>query len=223
MSSSMPTPLAAALGVVPTVLDRAKRVPGRLIQLPILAVTNTLTALETCRREYDLLAERGEQVVGRLRGVSFDEIEDRIDGLAAQTPVAPVYELVEDAAEDVVSRLSDLLDLASRPAPRRAHPESAAPDAVVAAVEKVSEVLSTGTPERADLPIEDYDALTLGDLRGRLRSLTVNELVLVRAYEVAHAHRLPVVTLMDNRIAKLATDGAAPPARKTPAKKAAAK
>ena len=100
MSSSLPTPLAAALGVVPTMLDRAKRLPGRLVQLPILAVSNTLTVLETVRREYDHLAERGENVIVRLRGASFDEIEDRIEALAADTPLAPVYEVVEDASTD---------------------------------------------------------------------------------------------------------------------------
>ena len=94
MSSSLPTPLAAALGVVPTMLDRAKRVPGRLVQLPILAVSNTLTALETVRREYDHLAERGENVVGRLRGSSFGEIEDSIEAVAAGPPIPSLYHFV---------------------------------------------------------------------------------------------------------------------------------
>ena len=47
--------------------------------------------------------------------------------------------------------------------------------------------------------------MTLGSLRGRLRSLSVDQLVQVRTYEKAHADRLPVVTMLDNRIAKLAT------------------
>jgi hypothetical protein len=222
VSSSLPTPLAAALGVMPTLFDRAKRVPGRLVQLPLLAVSNGLTVLESVRREYDHLAARGENVVVRLRGASFDEIEDRIEELAADTPLAPVYEIVEDATEDLVSRVSDLLDLGSRPAPRKTHPETAASDAVVEAVEQVSEVLTTGVPERSNLPIEDYDSLTLGNLRGRLRSLTVDELVAVRDYEKAHAHRLPVVTLLDHRIAKLVTEHAATPAKKAPAHKATA-
>ena len=58
--------------------------------------------------------------------------------------------------------------------------------------------------------------MTLGSLRGRLRSLSVEQLVQVRAYEKAHADRLPVVTMLDNRIAKLATDASAAPSGARP-------
>ncbi|HEX6754462.1 MAG TPA: hypothetical protein VF109_00800 [Mycobacteriales bacterium] len=58
--------------------------------------------------------------------------------------------------------------------------------------------------DRADLPLEDFDHLTVPQLRGRLRTLTLPGLVQLRDYETAHANRLPVLTLLDNRIAKLA-------------------
>jgi hypothetical protein len=54
-----------------------------------------------------------------------------------------------------------------------------------------------------ELPIDDYDHLTLGALRARLPRLTVDELLDLRAYEQAHANRLPIVTMLENRIAKL--------------------
>jgi hypothetical protein len=43
-----------------------------------------------------------------------------------------------------------------------------------------------------------------------MRSLTVEQLVQIRDYEKAHADRLPIVTMLDNRIAKLASDASAP-------------
>ena len=43
-------------------------------------------------------------------------------------------------------------------------------------------------------------------LRGRLRTLGLAELVQLRDYEQAHAARVPVLTLLDNRIAKLLAD-----------------
>ncbi len=225
MSSSLPTPVAAALGVVPTVLDSAKRVPGKLVQLPILAVSNTLTVLEGVRREYDQLVERGEGLVGRLRGLDFDELEDRVESAVEQTPMAAAYDRVEDTVEDVVEQVSNLLDRsAAKPRAARKEPvETAATETVVETVEAVTEALTTGVPERGELPLEDYDSLTLGALRGRLRSLTLEELVHVRDYEKAHAHRLPVTTLLDNRIAKLATEGASGPVvakKRSAAKKA---
>lgn len=53
----------------------------------------------------------------------------------------------------------------------------------------------------------DFDHLTVPQLRGRLRTLTLPGLVQLRDYEQAHAARLPVLvlTLLDNRIAKLAS------------------
>ncbi|MDP9435675.1 MAG: hypothetical protein M3P93_10970 [Actinomycetota bacterium] len=71
--------------------------------------------------------------------------------------------------------------------------------------------------EHDELPLADYDHMTLGSLRGRMRSLTVEQLVQLRDYEKAHADRLPVVTMLDNRIAKLSTDPSATPTGKTDA------
>jgi hypothetical protein len=53
------------------------------------------------------------------------------------------------------------------------------------------------------LPLADFDHQTVPQLRGRLRTLTVPELVQLRDYESAHASRARVLTLLDNRIARL--------------------
>ncbi len=238
MSTTLPTPVAAMLGVVPTVLDSARRLPGKAVQLPVLAVANTLTLLESCRREYDELAGRGERLVARLRGSEGSQDFEEWLGGAVETLQHAVPEPKPGSPEaltDVVATVSDLLDRAAAPKPRAAvakpftgtpvPTDTAAAPAVVAVAEAVSEALSTGTLERAELPLPDYDHLTLGALRGQLHSLTAEQLVQVRDYEKAHADRLPVVTLLDNRLAKL-TVAAAPtkaPARKAAAKKAPAK
>ncbi|MGZ6744140.1 MAG: hypothetical protein ACXVEC_15315 [Nocardioides sp.] len=228
MSSPVPTPVAAALGLVPTVVDGVKSLPGKAVQLPVLAISSALTALETVRREYGDLAGRGERVVARLRGAAPDGQEGwtaEVTGLTESRPV----EVAEDLVDDTVAKISALLDKAaeptkkaagtragtqdSTPGPAASGPvETAATPEVVATVEATVEAVDA--PEvtaHDDLPLPDYDHMTLGSLRGRLRSLTVEQLVQVRDYEKAHAHRLPVVTLLDNRIAKLATDPDAAP------------
>jgi len=43
-----------------------------------------------------------------------------------------------------------------------------------------------------------------------MRSLDLPQLIQIRDYEKAHADRLPIVTMLDNRIAKLANDPTAP-------------
>ena len=55
-------------------------------------------------------------------------------------------------------------------------------------------------------PLEGYDAMTLGALRGRLRSLTTDDLERVLRYEKAHRARTPMVTLVEHRLAKLAAE-----------------
>jgi hypothetical protein len=52
--------------------------------------------------------------------------------------------------------------------------------------------------------------MTLGSLRGRLRSLDMQQLVQLRDYEKSKADRLPVVTMLDNRIAKLSSGESVP-------------
>lgn len=261
MPPAVPTPVAAALGLVPTVARSVRRLPGKAVQLPVLVVSQALVTAESVRREYDELAERGEKLVAKLRGTSFDEIEDRVEELVEKTPFAGAYDKVEDALEDageaVSAKVRDIGSAAKagagtardtakekgtslvddlqgelagtgedvpeaeapkgEPTPKATQPDStridtaATPD-VVAVVEQVAAAVDTEVPTHAELPLADYDHMTLGSLRGRLRSLSLEQLVQVRDYEKAKADRLPVITMLDNRIAKLATETTAPPA-----------
>jgi hypothetical protein len=272
MASTVPKPVSAALGLVPAVLGGVRRLPTKAVQLPVIAVSSALAGLDYAKREYGDLSDRGERLVARLRGTSFDELEDRFEDRLKGTPVAGLYDKAEDALEDVgeavgkaagkaresvngkaahlasvvkgdkatgnaagaaketakrvaddvaatkaVEAVQETLPEAEQPkgvpTPKATEPDStrvdtaATPD-VVRAVEKVAG--STPAPSSDELPLPDYDGMTLGALRGRLRSLDVDQLVALRAYEKSKADRLPVVTMLDNRIAKLAAgDGAA--------------
>lgn len=111
---------------------------------------------------------------------------------------------------------------APEPTPRAAEPvraaraaqaarEVGAPGAVADEVEQIVDQLEITEPDtRADLPIPDFDNITLGSLRARLRNLSVEQLATLREWEQAHAHRLPVLTTLDNRIAKLGATEAYP-------------
>lgn len=191
MPNTLPTPVAAALGVIPTAIDTAKRVPAKVISLPVLAISTALTRWAEAQQRYDELAARGERFVAQVRGRSRELDErDVQEWLAEPVPT-------EDS--DVVAQVSDLLDRAGT----RKRDTAAAPE-VVALVEEVTESIGSGAPPHDELPLPDYDHMTLGSLRGRLRSLTVEQLIAVRDYEKTHADRLPVITLLENRIAKLA-------------------
>jgi hypothetical protein len=61
----------------------------------------------------------------------------------------------------------------------------------------------TASPEKADLPLPDYDHIPLGTLLSRISALDaagVGELI---AYEEAHGNRLPVLEVLRHRVAAL--------------------
>ena len=59
------------------------------------------------------------------------------------------------------------------------------------------------------LPLPDYDHLPVEGLTSRIRTLDAQDLRTVLEYEKAHANRLQVVTVIENRLSAL-RDGAQP-------------
>ena len=60
-----------------------------------------------------------------------------------------------------------------------------------------------------DLPLPDYDEMSLGDLRHRIRSLDETALLEVLNHECGHAARVPVLEILENRLRAL-QEGAEP-------------
>ena len=54
-----------------------------------------------------------------------------------------------------------------------------------------------------ELPVADYDQLTLGDLQHRLRALDEDQLNAVLTYEAGHAARVPVLQILEARLREL--------------------
>ncbi|MGE0217036.1 hypothetical protein [Mycolicibacterium sp.] len=60
-----------------------------------------------------------------------------------------------------------------------------------------------------ELPLPDYDQLSLGDLQHRIRSLDEDALRAVLVHECGHAARVPVLEILEARLREL-EGGAAP-------------
>jgi hypothetical protein len=58
-------------------------------------------------------------------------------------------------------------------------------------------------PAPDELPLDDFDHIALGALPTRLRRLALPDLLMLRDYELAHARRAGVLTMLENRIAKV--------------------
>jgi hypothetical protein len=65
----------------------------------------------------------------------------------------------------------------------------------------------TDSPHHDELPLPDYDHLPVGSLQSRIRSLDSGALEALLAYERAHGDRLPVVQVLETRLAAV-RDGA---------------
>jgi hypothetical protein len=63
--------------------------------------------------------------------------------------------------------------------------------------------------EHHTLPLPDYDHLPLGGLTSRIRSLDAAGVQTLLDYEKGHGNRLPVVTVLQNRLTSL-HEGAQP-------------
>ena len=287
--STMPTPVAAALGLVVSGVRNARRLPETASRLPIIGVGIAVQKAETIRREYLTFAARGVAFVQKVTGGAMTAGTQAVSLLAerraaathaAENAVTSTREkvssttgsterTVEEEAREVAEKARDAVEKAteirrgtSRPAGRTepakkaakkpaqkapakkaaakkavakkavakkapAAPaeeptreelpdeavEAGAPGAATEAADQAAQEVADQAPRAAategedispeDLAIPDIDHLTLASLRARLRQLSVPQLVQLRLYEQAHANRLQVVTMLENRIAKL--------------------
>ena len=115
---------------------------------------------------------------------------------AAPETVAPETATPETAAPETATPETVAQETM---APETAPEASAAPAAPAAPAPEASSAADTG-----ELPVPNYDELTIASLRARLRNLTAPQLAQLVAYEKSHANREDVVTMFERRIAKLA-------------------
>lgn len=184
-SGLIPPPVRAGIGLVAAGVETAKSAPGRLGH----ALGSHLTDVVTLP----------------LRGLTFV--------VKARETVERTYEELTHRGETVVARLRGKPEAESTTQPTTAP----APPEVIEELtnpfhlpEQVVEAIDEATPgatlSHDELPLDDYDHMTLGSLRARLPRLDAVALVQLLDYERAHAHRLPVLTMLENRIAKLGKD-----------------
>ena len=152
------------------------------------------------------VAPVADEVADRVAGAAQEVAEvagraaDRVDGLG---PTGD--ELAARAADARLERMerepdgSGTTRAEERTPIGRTEPVELSDDVL----EEVAQLPSGAELGTSELPLPNFDHLTVPQLRDRLRTLTLVELVQLRDYEVAHGNRAPVLTLLDNRIGKL--------------------
>jgi hypothetical protein len=117
---------------------------------------------------------------------------------APATAAAPA-----EATAPETTAVPDVAPAAAAPEEVVAPETTAVPD-VVAAPETTAVPDVAAAPEvAAELPLANYDSLTIASLRARLRNLSADQLAQLIDYEKAHANRTEVITMFERRITKL--------------------
>jgi hypothetical protein len=179
-------PLAFVVGAAAAAAEQARRLPAQALTLPAATVRLARSELARSRARYDELATRGERLMRRSDGVDWDGLPVDLASVGA-------------VPYDVAGADSGAGSGAARP------PVPSVPAAGSAARVRVEQAAPVpgAILEHDRLPLDDFDHLTLPQLRGRIRRLDEVALAQLRDYERAHGDRLPVLTLLENRIAAL--------------------
>ncbi|MGH3511552.1 MAG: lipid droplet-associated protein [Pseudonocardiaceae bacterium] len=183
--SHLPLPVRVAVGLALTAVEQARKLPEQLADLPVTAASRAVQAGMRVQQRVTELAIKGDEVFSLLRPVedtpswaTFDE-DDKLP--APDSVVAPA-----PRSTPVPSELGEIdeADVAQALTPPRSTATTARPD-------------SSLNPSA----LTGYDELSLAQLRGKLRALSLPQLEEMLDYEHLHQDRPAFVTLLSNRIA----------------------
>ncbi|HWM01020.1 MAG TPA: lipid droplet-associated protein [Actinophytocola sp.] len=190
---SLPLPVRVAAGLAVTAVEQARTLPAKLAGLPVTVASQALQVSMRVQQQVTELAIRGDEVLSGLRPVeetpewaTFDEDLDNDDRFDFSR--ASAFDQV--AEPEVVPEAEDL--------ERR---NGFHPDPWVLEERALAEE-SEAHREGASVAVEEnYDDLSLPQLRARLRRFSVTELTELLDYERAHENRPSFVGMLTRRIA----------------------
>ncbi len=216
----VPKPVSAYVGLLLAAVEDTNE-PGaslvaRIARLPIATFGQLLTA----RRRYDELAEQGDVVIDAVVGM----VRHRLGGSDVSEPdeYDGSSDWMADDFADPDRAGAAVTSITGRSANGAAHdPWAELPDDTeddqpeLTPLERLEQfsvpaeigAQAGGLKSAADLPLEDFDHMTAPQLRGRLRTLDRVQLVQLLDYERAHANRVPIVLMLENRLTKLLATG----------------
>jgi hypothetical protein len=199
---SLPLPVRVAAGLAVTAVEQARTLPAKLAGLPVTVASQALQVSMRVQQQVTELAIRGDEVLANLRPVeetpewaTFDEdLEQDGDRFDFSKPSAfdRVAEGDVDHTDDHIDGHTDDVDLSSHNGFRNGDPWVAEERALA------EETQARGVPVAET---ENYDDLSLPQLRARLRRFSVAELTELLEHERANQNRPSFVGMLTRRIA----------------------
>ncbi|NIH78648.1 lipid droplet-associated protein [Amycolatopsis viridis] len=182
-----PLPLRVAAGLAVTAAERARDLPKTLLGLPVTVISGVLQFSMRMQQQITELAIRGDDALSSLRPVE-------------ETPSWATFD------EDLTTDRSP----AEEPRSNGHRPDAVLADVADSPWEQEERALGeehaegefdspAGTGD-GPLGLDNYDELTLPQLRARLRRFSLDELEELLAYERAHGNRAQFVGMLARRI-----------------------
>ncbi|WP_026314199.1 hypothetical protein [Actinomadura flavalba] len=212
-----------------TVGEQVRDLPLHAVRLAMFGVGRALLLSDRVTRDYKEITEGGgvRPVLGRLRtdvqstaGKVVTGVTERVRGpeerveeppkprpAPRRAPVRPEATRPEPGDREIaVGKPAPSPKPAARPRPAPApvpEPEPTPQEVFEPKAENKPAAPAEAASLAAKLPVPDYDAATLPQLRARLRGLSSEQVKLLREYESKHAARPDVLRMYENRILKL--------------------
>ncbi|MDN5920322.1 MAG: lipid droplet-associated protein [Pseudonocardia sp.] len=185
----LPFPLRIAAGLVVTAVEQVRELPRHAVEFPVTAVSQALQASMRLQQTVTELAIKGDRALGTLRPAedvpSWATFDDDLPD-AAPTDFRP---------RNGASTISEL-----RPSTKVTDIPVARPPKPAAAARPATASDATAT---APTTLPEYPSMTIPQLRGKLRALTLDDLADLLAWETAHGNRPEYVRMLTNRISTL--------------------
>jgi hypothetical protein len=188
--SPLPLPVRVAAGLVVSAVEQARELPRLAVEFPVTAVSQALQASMRVQQKVTALAIKGDQALSSLQPVEEE----------------PSWATFDDEDEAPVSNNGASTVTELRPSGQQERP---ADTATTTAADITAAAAAGETPESAEPTATDssgpnvlpgYQDMTIPQLRGRLRHLTVEDLRVLLEWETTHENRPPFVTMLTNRI-----------------------
>lgn len=181
-------PFAArvAAGVAVTVVEEARKLPNTAVTLPMTVVSEVLASTMRFQQQVTALAIKGDQAIASLPLIGTPD-QEQPSWAVFDEDVATGTEGDVDVPDPEPQAAGRFALYSTQPTPARPNPKP--------------QTAPTATVDRPDIvDLVDYDTLALAQLRARLRSLSLDDLEMLREYEAASSNRAPFLTMLENRI-----------------------
>ena len=183
--SSLPFPVRVAAGLVVAAVEETRDLPRTIAGLPITAVSRVLQLGMRAQQVVTELAIKGDTALDGMRPVEEAPSWARFDDDLPEPPAR--FE-----SYDVDDTSIEFTDLANAPTCERSLPGA-----------RGRRAAPGWRPPTTPDALPGYESMTIAQLRGKLRTLSVDEVTELLEWETAHGNRPPFVTMLSNRIATL--------------------